>query len=242
MSTRLEGVTIPVDLDTSKAEKQLDQLEASLQGKKKKADEVSKSVEKNGVRPPAGSVNTTGVSGGTRSPSARPGSLSIPRQDTLSESPPASGVLGKISMLAGRTSQIAKGAAGGAAVYAATRTIAMGSPLALEAGRAAVGLSPDDPLFKAVQGQLDNLKNSVNYVESYVKSVVTGATKTYDMATAMARVNGRLPNIQIGYGIYREAEMQEDMLKKKFEHFKQMEVATGVGNSMAEMFRGGLNR
>jgi hypothetical protein len=62
------------------------------------------------------------------------------------------------------------------------------------------------------------------------------------MATAMARVNGKVPNLTIGYGIYREADLQEDMLQKKFEEFKQREVVEAVATSMVDFFKGGINR
>jgi len=247
MSTRLEGVQIPVELDTSKAERQLDQLEAKLGKDSKKAVDLNRTLAQNTVLQKGsgagGKSDTTGVSGTPRSQQSKDAVGQIPA--FLQGSTPVSGVVGKLRGLAAGSATLAplaRGAAGAAALYAGTRAVAMGAPLALEAGRAFAGLSPDDPLFKAVQAQLDNLKNSFNYIESYVKSAITGVGKTYDMATAMARVNGKVPNIQIGYGIYKDADMQEDMLRKKFEHFKSMEVATAVGNSMAEMFKGGLNR
>lgn len=241
MSTRLEGVQIPVELDTSKAQKQLDQLEGKLAKDGKKAVDLNRTLNMNSLLSGGGGkgakTGTTGTGGGVSAPSIK-NALPLP-------STPVSGVFGKIDSLASRfptTAALGKAAGGAAAIYGAVRTVAMNAPLALEAGRAAVGLSDKDPNFQAVQAQLGHLQNSVNYLESYVKSAVTGIGKTYDMATAMARVHGKVPNIQIGYGIYKEADLQEDMLKRKFESFQKLELAEAVGNSMLEFFKGGINR
>jgi hypothetical protein len=245
MSTRLDGVFIPIELDTSKALKQLEQLESKVIKDKKKTDELNKAVDKAEGKPTGGGKTTTGASGEPRPPASRPGTPSFIPPTTQGGSNPVSGTLGKFAGVASKlsgSSTLAEGAIGAASIYGAVRTIALNAPLALEAGRAFSGLSPNDPLFKAVNTELTNLRNSVNYMESYVKSAVTGIGKTYDMATAMARVNGKVPNIQIGYGIYREADLEEDMLQKIFEEFKQREVAAAVGVSMAELFKNGMNR
>lgn len=245
MGTRIEGVMIPVELDTDKAQKQLDKLESDLTKGKKKADDLNKVLNKPGLSG-GGKTGTTGVSGGPEVKTARPGSPSFlqPQMPGLG-STPVSGVLGKVGSAAAKvdsTGAIAEGAAGAAAIYGAARTVAMNAPLALEAGRAAVGLSTNDPALKMVQDQLIALQNSFNYIESYVKSAITGLGKTYDMATAQARVNGKMPNILTLYSTYKEADMQEDMLKKKFDYFKDQEVAAAVGLSMGEYFRDGMNR
>jgi hypothetical protein len=245
MGTRLEGVQIPVELDTSKAQRQLDQLEGKLVKDSKKAVDLNRTLSMNntlqGGDSKGAKKGTTGTGGVTQDRGVLPSIKSIVAQGST----PVSGVFGKIESLASRfptATAIAQGAGAAGALYGAVRSIAMNAPLALEAGRVAANLSPNDPLFKAVQDQLGNLRNSVNYLESYVKSAITGIGKTYDMATAMARVNGKMPNLTIGYGIYREADLQEDMLQKKFEEFKQREVVEAVATSMVDFFKGGINR
>jgi hypothetical protein len=245
MSTRLEGVQIPVELDTSKAQRQLDQLEGKLSKDSKKAVDLNRTLSMNNTLQGGGvgKGSKTGTTGAGGVPQEK--SLLQSAKNVVQGSTPVSGVFGKIESLASRfptATALAQGAGAAGVLYGAVRTIAMNAPLALEAGRAAVGLSSNDPLFKAVQDQLGNLRNSVNYLESYVKSAVTGIGKTYDMATAMARVNGKVPNLTIGYGIYREADLQEDMLQKKFDEFKQREVAEAVATSMVDFFKGGINR
>lgn len=153
---------------------------------------------------------------------------------------PLSSAAGMIKKLS--NSPVVQGLVGGAAVYGATRTIATGAPLALEVGKGLAGLPSDSPLTKSVEIQLENLRNSFSYLESYVKSIVTGIGKTYEMDVAVARVTGRVPNITLGYGIYREAAMQEDMLEKKFTEFKDKEVAHAVGRSMEDLFKNGINK
>lgn len=248
MSTRLEGVFIPVELDTSKAQRQLDKLEADIKKDGKKAVDLNRTLSMNSLLDGGGGgkgakTGTTGVGGG---PQVKPASsITGNLAQAIQGSSPVSGVFGKAASIASKfpaAAALAEGVAGAASVYGAVRTVALNAPLALEAGRAFVGLSAKDPNFVAVSQQLENFRNSISYLESYVKSAVTGIGKTVDMATAMARVHGKVPNIQIGYGIYKEADMQEDMLNKKFEEFRAKEVAEAVGVSMSEMFKGGWNK
>lgn len=251
MSTRLEGVFIPVELDTSKAQRQLDELERQAKTESTSVERILQAPYKKLSRgvsgSPSGSSDSNDVQKGLLSDFQRLMRLDRLRkfgaarigQEAASRS--VSGVVeGALAKAVGEGLPGALKAAGG--IYAGVRTVALNAPLALEAGRAFVGLSAKDPNFIAVSKQLENLRNSVSYMESYVKSAVTGIGKTYDMATAMARVHGKVPNVQIGYGIYKEADMQEDMLNKKFEEFRAKEVAEAVGVSMSEMFKGGWNR
>lgn len=251
MSTRLEGVFIPVELDTSKAQRQLDELERDAKQESTAMERILQAPYKKLTRgvsgTPSGSTDSGDVQKGLLSDFQRLMRLDRMRkfgaarieQEAAGRS--VSGMMeGTLAKAVGEGLPGALKAAGG--IYAGVRTVALNAPLALEAGRAFVGLSAKDPNFIAVSQQLENLRNSVNYMESYIKSAVTGLGKTYDMATAMARVNGKVPNIVVGYGIYKEADMQEDMLHKKFEAFKSQEVAEAVGTSMSEMFREGWNK
>lgn len=244
MATRLEGVVIPVELDTGKAQRQLDNLEGKLAKDQKKALDVNRTLNTNSLLSGGGKGAKTGTTGVGGLPQQK---ISIPTlaQNAVQGSTPVSGVLNKIGSIASKVpsaAALAEGAVTAGALYGAVRTVALGAPLALEAGRSFVGLSKDDPNFAAVSRELENLRSTVSYLESYIKSAITGIGKTYDMATAMARVNGKLPNIQIGYGIYKEADMEEDLLNKKFEEFKQLEVANAVGVSMSELFKNGMNK
>lgn len=251
MSTRLEGVFIPVELDTSKAQRQLDELERQAKTESTSVERILQAPYKKLSRgvsgSPSGSSDSNDVQKGLASDFQRLMRLDRLRkfgaarigQEAASRS--VSGVVeGALAKAVGEGLPGALKAAGG--IYAGVRTVALNAPLALEAGRAFVGLSAKDPNFIAVSQQLENLRNSVSYMESYIKSAVTGLGKTYDIATAMARVRGKVPNVQIGYGIYKEADMQEDMLSKKFEEFRAKEVAEAVGVSMSEMFKGGWNK
>lgn len=251
MSTRLEGVFIPVELDTSKAQRQLDELEREATKESATVERILKAPYKK-----VGQFVSGRPSGSTDSNDIQKGLLSdfqrLMRLDRMrkfgamrikedAESRSISGAMeGTLAKAVGEGLPAALKVAGG--LYAGVRAVALNAPMALEAGRAFVGLSSKDPNFIAVSQQLENLRNSVSYMESYVKSAITGLGKTYDMATAMARVNGKVPNIVVGYGIYKEADMQEDMLKKKFDEFKAKEVAEAVGVSMSEMFREGWNK
>jgi hypothetical protein len=116
--------------------------------------------------------------------------------------------------------------------------VAMATPNALAIGLASNPITSDWSITR----QIESLRNSVTYIESYVKTALDAVHKTMDMSTAMARVNGKVPNITIGYGIYRQAELQEDQLKRKMDEFKQKEVAAAVGESMREIFKGGINK
>lgn len=255
MSTRLEGVQIPVELDTTKAQRQLDNLERSL-------NRTGGSGGQSGSRAPSGSSTRSGsgsmkprMMGGMDLDLAEDLYNELLRQIRIDRIRKFGTIRVEQANRANSFSGIVNAAAtkavgegfGGAmklagGLYAGISAVAKNAPLALEAGRAAVGLSSKDPNYSAVQAQLGNLQNAVNYLESYLKSAVTGIGKTYDMATAMARVHGKVPNIQIGYGIYKEADLQEDMLKRKFESFQKLELAEAVGNSMLEFFKGGINR
>ncbi len=243
MATRLEGVTIPVDLDTSKAQAKLNELETNLKKDSKKAVDLNRTLSMNSLLGNSGGsggkgskTGTTGVSGGPKENGLKERAINA-FANKLQASTPVSGALGKVSQAAG-VSEL--GAV--AAVYGAIRTVALGAPMAASVGKGLAGLPDNSPLTKSIDIQLENLRNSVAYLESYVKSIVTGVGKTYEMSTAMARVNGRVPNIQLGYGIYREAEMEEDMLRKKFDEFKDKEVAQAVGISITDLFKNGINK
>lgn len=245
MATRLEGVVVPVDLDTSRAQQRLNELESDLKKDSKKAVDLNRTLSMNSLMGGSGGgggskgsrTGTTGVSGGPKEGPIKNVAVNA-LANKMQGTTPVSGALGKISAAA----KLTESAAEIAAVYAAARTIALGAPLAMEVGKGLAGVPVNSPLTAPIEQQLENLRNSFAYLESYVKSIATGATRTYDMATATARVTGKVPNLQISYGIYREAEMQEDMLTKKFTEFKDKEVAQAVGISMADLFKNGINR
>lgn len=244
MSTRLEGVFIPVELDTSKAQRQLDELESGIKKDSKKAVDLNRTLSMNNTLQGGGKgakTGTTGTGGGAQTKSVFQSVANAASQ----ASTPVSGILGKVAGIASKFSAagaIAEGALGAAALYAGARATTSAASIAANIAEGAFPNIADSPAFKVMQDQLNNLRNSFNYIESYVKSIVTGATKTYDMSVALARVNGRLPNIITGFGVYREAEMQEDMLKKKFQYFQDREFNQALGASMAELFKDGVNR
>lgn len=241
MGTRLTGVEIPVSLDTSKAQKQLNDLESKLNKEDKKTKDINRTLSMNKLMD-AGS----GVGGGQKTETPSGTSTKIQKQGN-----PVSGVMGKaISRGEALTNPGAKAvgliegflslpATKAAAAYAVASTVAKAAPIALEAIKGFNG--GDTAASSALAKQFEELRSAFVYLESYVKSFVTGIGKTVDMSAAMARVNGKVPNITIGYGIYREAEFQEDTLRKKFDEFKHKEVAAAVGESMAELFKGGIN-
>jgi hypothetical protein len=252
MPTRLEGVQIPVELDTSKAQRQLDDLERDLD----KQERTGKRLQDTIGRGPGSKPSPSGRMTGSSNPDIAQElyndllkQIKVDRMRTssqvrLEQARQANTVSGKLNTaIEGAVGDgLGAGLKFAGSLYAAISATSKAAPIVLEAGRALAGLSPNDPNFKAVAQQLENLRNSVTYLESYVKSAVTGIGKTYDMATAISRVHGKVPNLSVGYGIYKEADMQEDMLNKKFSEFKAKEVANAVGVSISEMFEGGLNR
>lgn len=250
MATRLEGVMVPVELDTSKAQRQLDDLESGLGKQEKTANKIIDTLGGKKGRSPSGRMI-----GGMDLDLAddlhteiqrlikvdRMAKFGAIRIDAANKANTISGKLSTMSdsMVGDTLPAAAKLAAG---LYAGASAISKAAPLLMEVGRSAVNLSTNDPNFKILQDHMNSLQNSFNYIESYVKSAVTGLGKTYDMATAVSRVTGKVPNLLNAYGLYKEADMQEDMLSKRFEFFKSREVAEAVGRSMSELFKEGINR
>jgi hypothetical protein len=95
---------------------------------------------------------------------------------------------------------------------------------------------------QSVIGELDKLRSSIQFIESYITSIASATSKTYQTAEAVAYVTGRVPNIGLTFQYERKAELYEDQLNKRLGNFKTDNLAASVGASIAEMTRQGLNK
>lgn len=245
MSTRLEGVQIPIEIDASKALHQLDQIESSIKKDSKKAVDLNRTLSMNSLLGGGG-----GERKGAKSGTTGAGGLPIPKPSSpvtgtianaIQGSTPVSGVLGKVAGLAAKyptAATLAEGATGAAAIYAGVKAAAGLGGRALAAIEGASPGAATSEAFKAVAKQITGLQSSIEYMEAKLSSYITGIGKTIDMETAMARVNGRAPNALSVYGVLQGVDEQEGKLNKAMERFKANEFWRAVGDS----FREGWNK
>lgn len=254
MGTRLEGVQISVELDTSKAQRQIEQLDAQVARDSKKAKDINRTLNPGGSFGSTGAKNpatgTTGVSGGVQGTLARMiGRLpSVPQAST-----PISGTLSKAgggglgaaeTVGAGLLSRGALGSmagtavAGAAAVYATTKAVGEGGSALAAAAQGAFPDLANHPAFKEVLHQVNQLRSFVNYLESTFSSFFTAAGKTGEMTAATARIHGTIPNLPRQFFAFSEADRLEKEMEKHFEDLKSDEIFRVLGSAV----RGGIHR
>lgn len=137
---------------------------------------------------------------------------------------------GYVSEKAGLTEEAA-GTLGGVlrtagALYAATSAFAKVAPYAIEAVSQSVPIPPE------VQAGLNDLKNIVNNLESRVTNLVKATGAATELWTEGMRVTGEMPDYQYYWSMEYDVGVAEDDLRKKFDHFKRMDVSKVIGKEL----------
>jgi len=254
VGTRLQGVSIPVDLDTRQAERKLDELE-------RKADRTAK-AEARGTAPGYGRSPSGRVTGQSNSISGGTTLVSLKEQKDIAsglfddvtklqriermrkfarihmqEATKANSITGKIGNAANVIKDAAAPILATGAAYLAASTALKAAPVVATGAAALAGVTP-----KALLDQLDFVRSRVQYLESFVTSLISGFSKTHEVAEAQAYITGEIPNLGLVYQYQRKSELYEDQLNKRLGNFKSDNLAGAVGRSLHEMMKQGMNK
>lgn len=129
-----------------------------------------------------------------------------------------------------------------AATYGIARAATTATYLTMEAFKAALPEAlKDNPLFSAIQEQIENVSKAMDNFESRIISFFKATGQTKDLAFAAARLSGRMPELGQYWDRAQQMAVQERDLNMAFERFKYKDIASGLGRKIRELTSESMN-
>lgn len=123
-----------------------------------------------------------------------------------------------------------------AATYGIARTATTAAYLTMEAFKAALPEAlKDNPLFVAIQEQIENVSKAMDNFESRIISIFKATGQVKDVAFAAARLSGQMPELGQYWQRAQQLATQERDLNLAFERFKYKSIASGLGKKVREL-------
>lgn len=247
MATTLGDAWIELELKTDKAERQLSEMERRV----KKADQKRATV----AREVAAEETKASGLGGFAGPKGR----GVTRSATESLMDSAQRRMERAAM-SSPAARFAQGAAASrflppglaapakmlgvaALAYGAANLAANTLPLLTEGMKQLLpkGLGESDA-FKGFESGLEELRQSFAKINAIVVNAFKSVGQTNDQFFGGLRLTGQAPDWFYYYGQNFEVGRAKDELESKFNHFKRMEVAGGLGAGLDRTLSGGLQK